>query len=137
MHRNKEDKTHKDRSAMLICRVCLVRGGRSWIVPNPKAVYHKLFQVISNNINDYFAPSNLFSPILDSVRQAVTATSLASVAPLETVAQAAGSSPEIQTAYRNLLRTTVQSNLRNNEDYLPERFPNISNYFNGNHQPQW
>lgn len=73
--------------------------------------------------------------ISDSVRQAVTATGLASVAPLETVAQAAGASSEIQTAYRNLLRSTVQSNLRDNEDFLPERFPNVANYFNGNHQP--
>lgn len=66
----------------------------------------------------------------DSVRQAVTATGLTSAAPLETVAQLAGSSPEIQTAYRSLLRSTVQANLRDNEDFLPERFPNVSNYFN-------
>lgn len=75
------------------------------------------------------------SSIPDSVRQAVTATGLATVAPLETVAQSAGASSEVQNAYRNLLRTTVQTNLRDNEDFLPERFPNVSNYFNGNHQP--
>lgn len=66
----------------------------------------------------------------------MTATGLASVANLETVAQNAGASSEVQTAYRNLVRSTVQTNLRDNEDFLPERFPNVSNYFNGNHQPQ-
>lgn len=68
--------------------------------------------------------------ITESVRQAVTATGLSTVAPLETVAQAAGASLEIQSAYRSLLRTNVQANLRDNEDFTPERFPNAANYFN-------
>ncbi|XP_018580281.1 large proline-rich protein bag6 isoform X2 [Anoplophora glabripennis] len=68
--------------------------------------------------------------ITESVRQAVTATGLSTVAPLESVAQAAGASLEIQTAYRSLLRTNVQANLRDNEDFTPERFPNAANYFN-------
>ncbi|KAJ8919800.1 hypothetical protein NQ315_006329 [Exocentrus adspersus] len=70
--------------------------------------------------------------ITESVRQAVTATGLSSVAPLETVAQAAGASTEIQAAYRSLLRSNVQANLRDNEDFTPERFPNAAHYFNSN-----
>jgi hypothetical protein len=65
----------------------------------------------------------------ESVRRAVTASGLASVAPLEVVSQGAGDSADIQTAYRNLLRTTVQTALRDNEDFTPERFPNASTYF--------
>lgn len=68
--------------------------------------------------------------LTESVRQAVTATGLTTVAPLETVAQAAGASAEIQAAYRSLLRTNVQASLRDNEDFTPERFPNAANYFN-------
>ncbi|KAK4877337.1 hypothetical protein RN001_009843 [Aquatica leii] len=68
--------------------------------------------------------------ITDSVRRAVTATGLTGVAPLETVAAAAGADLNIQSAYRNLLRSSVQSGLSNNEDFTPERFPNANNYFN-------
>ncbi|XP_050292719.1 large proline-rich protein bag6-B isoform X2 [Anthonomus grandis grandis] len=68
--------------------------------------------------------------ITDSVRQAVTAVGLQSVAPLEEVAQAAGESLEIQTAFRSLLQSTVRSNLENNEDFTPERYPNTSRFFN-------
>ncbi|CAH1963100.1 unnamed protein product [Acanthoscelides obtectus] len=71
--------------------------------------------------------------ITESVRQAVSSTGLTSAAPLETVAQLAGASPEIQAAYRNLLRSTVQANLRDNEDFLPERFPNAAAYFDVDH----
>lgn len=67
---------------------------------------------------------------LESVRRAVTATGLSSVSPLDTVAQAAGTDLNIQSAYRDLLRTSVQTNLEGNEDFTPERFPNASNYFN-------
>lgn len=66
----------------------------------------------------------------ESVRRAVTATGLANVAPLETVAQAAGQDLTIQSAYRDLLRSTVQATVQNNEDFTPDRFPNASNYFN-------
>ncbi|XP_076263344.1 large proline-rich protein bag6-A isoform X2 [Rhynchophorus ferrugineus] len=69
--------------------------------------------------------------ISDSVREAVTATGLTSAAPLDVVTEAAGQSIDIQTAYRTLLRQTVQANLRDNEDFTPERFPNTSKYFNG------
>lgn len=68
--------------------------------------------------------------ITESVRQAVSATGLTTVAPLETVAAAAGADLSIQSAYRNLLRSSVQSGLTNNEDFTPERFPNANNYFN-------
>uniref|UniRef100_A0A1Y1L7K7 Large proline-rich protein BAG6 n=1 Tax=Photinus pyralis TaxID=7054 RepID=A0A1Y1L7K7_PHOPY len=68
--------------------------------------------------------------ITESVRQAVSASGLSSVAPIETVAAAAGADLSIQTAYRNLLRSSVQSGLTNNEDFTPERFPNANNYFN-------
>lgn len=68
--------------------------------------------------------------IVESVRRAVTATGLGSVTSLESVAQAAGSDINIQSAYRDLLRTSVQANLEGNEDFTPERFPNASNYFN-------
>ncbi|KAF5302679.1 hypothetical protein FQA39_LY10175 [Lamprigera yunnana] len=68
--------------------------------------------------------------ITESVRQAVSATGLTGVAPLETVAAAAGADLNIQSAYRNLLRTSVRSGLSNNEDFTPERFPNVNNYFN-------
>ncbi|XP_060519492.1 large proline-rich protein bag6 isoform X2 [Cylas formicarius] len=74
---------------------------------------------------------NLSEVITESVRQAVTTTGLTTVAPLETVAVAAGTSTDIQNAYRTLLRNSVQANLRDNEDFTPERFPNASNYFNG------
>lgn len=60
----------------------------------------------------------------------MTATGLSSVTPLETVTQAAGSDLNIQSAYRDLLRTSVQANLEGNEDFTAERFPNASNYFN-------
>lgn len=48
--------------------------------------------------------------------------------------QAAAASPEIQTAYTNLLRSNVQSSLRDNEDFTAERFPNVSTYFNNSSQ---
>lgn len=67
--------------------------------------------------------------ITESVKRAVTATGLTSAAPLETVAQAAGACEEIQTAYRNLLKSTVQPSLKDNESFTPERFPNASNFF--------
>lgn len=68
--------------------------------------------------------------VSESVRRAVTATGLAAVAPLETVAQAAGTDLNVQSAYRDLLRSRVQNTLQDNEDFTPERFPNASNYFN-------
>lgn len=46
------------------------------------------------------------------------------------MAQAAGTDLTVQAAYRDLLRTSVQATLENNEDFTPERFPNASNYFN-------
>lgn len=78
----------------------------------------------------------MFFFFTESVRQAVTATGLSTAAPLETVVQAAAASPEIQTAYTSLLRSSVQSNLRDNEDFTPERFPNASIYFNNNTSQQ-
>lgn len=60
----------------------------------------------------------------------MTATGLNTEAPLETVAQAAGQDLTVQSAYRDLLRTTVQQAVQNNEDFTPDRFPNASNYFN-------
>ncbi|KAI4471692.1 large proline-rich protein bag6 [Holotrichia oblita] len=68
--------------------------------------------------------------IQESVRRAVTTTGLATVAPLETVSQAAAADISIQSAYRDLLRSSVQSTLQDNEDFTPERYPNASNYFN-------
>ncbi|GJQ76871.1 hypothetical protein Trydic_g15077 [Trypoxylus dichotomus] len=67
--------------------------------------------------------------IQDSVRRAVTASGLTAVAPLETVSQAAAADINIQSAYRELLRSSVQSTLQDNEDFTPERYPNASNYF--------
>lgn len=52
------------------------------------------------------------------------------MAPLEAVAQAAGTDLNIQSAYRDLLRTSVQATIQDNEDFTPDRFPNASNYFN-------
>lgn len=68
--------------------------------------------------------------MLDSVRRAVTATGLTTVAPLDTVSQAAASDINVQSAYRELLRSSVQSTLQDNEDFTPDRYPNASNYFN-------
>lgn len=68
--------------------------------------------------------------ISESVRRAVTATGLANVTNLEVVSQAAGADINIQSAYRDLLRSSVQSNLQDNEDFTPDRFPNATNYFN-------
>ncbi|XP_050511240.1 large proline-rich protein bag6-A isoform X4 [Diabrotica virgifera virgifera] len=73
---------------------------------------------------------NLPHVITESVRQAVSSSGLSSAAPLDVVVQAAGASTELQNAYRNLLRSTVQSNLKDNEDFLPDKYPNVSNYFN-------
>ncbi|KAJ8968598.1 hypothetical protein NQ317_004414 [Molorchus minor] len=81
-------------------------------------------------VNSAKPQGSLPQVITESVRQAVTATGLATAAPLEAVAQAAGASAEIQGAYRSLLRTSVQASLRDNEDFTPERFPNAANYFN-------
>lgn len=64
------------------------------------------------------------------MRRAVTAAGLASVSPLESVAQAAGADLNIQAAYRDQLRSSVQANSEGNEDFTPDRFPNASNYFN-------
>lgn len=58
------------------------------------------------------------------------AVGLGGAAPLETVAQTASQDLGVQSAYRDLLRTTVQANLENNEEFTPDRFPNASNYFN-------
>ncbi|CAH1106518.1 unnamed protein product [Psylliodes chrysocephalus] len=85
-------------------------------------------------VNNSKPHGSLPQVISESVRQAVTASGLTSVAPLEVVAQAAGASSEIQNAYRNLLRSTVQTNLKDNEDFHPERYPNVSNYFNSSSQ---
>ncbi|KAL1501299.1 hypothetical protein ABEB36_006645 [Hypothenemus hampei] len=80
-------------------------------------------------INDTKPQGSISQVISDGVRQAVTTTGLSSSAPLDVVAQAAADSVEIQSAYRRLLRTSVRSNLRNNEDFNPERYPNIARYF--------
>ncbi|CAG9856439.1 unnamed protein product [Phyllotreta striolata] len=85
-------------------------------------------------INSSKPHGSLSQVISESVRQAVTASGLTSVAPLEVVAQAAGASSDIQNSYRNLLRSTVQNNLKDNEDFHPDRYPNVSNYFNSNPQ---
>lgn len=85
-------------------------------------------------VNSAKPQGSLSQVISDSVRQAVSATGLAHVAPLETVVQAAGASTDIQQAYRSLLRSTVQNSLRENEDFSAERFPNASNYFNSSQQ---
>lgn len=77
----------------------------------------------------FFCITKCFNFFLESVRRAVTATGLTSVAPLETVAQAAGQDLTVQTAYRDLLRSSVQAAVQNNEDFTPDRFPNASNYF--------
>ncbi|XP_025837010.1 large proline-rich protein bag6-like [Agrilus planipennis] len=74
---------------------------------------------------------SLSQVISESVRRAVTATGLASVAPLEVVAQGAGSDINIQSAYRELLRSNVRAGIRDNSDFTPERFPNATSYFNG------
>lgn len=71
----------------------------------------------------------MFFPALESVRRAVTASGLSGVAPLETVVQSAGADLNVQSAYRDLLRSSVQSTLQDNEDFTPDRFPNASNYF--------
>nr|CAI5828195.1 unnamed protein product [Callosobruchus analis] len=84
-------------------------------------------------VNSAKPQGSLPQVITESVRQAVSSTGLTTAAPLETVAQLAGASPEIQTAYRNLLRSTVQTNLRDNADFLPERFPNAAAYFDVDH----
>nr|CAH7729714.1 unnamed protein product [Callosobruchus chinensis] len=84
-------------------------------------------------VNSAKPQGSLPQVITESVRQAVSSTGLTAAAPLETVAQLAGASPEIQTAYRNLLRSTVQANLRDNADFLPERFPNAAAYFDVDH----
>lgn len=96
-------------------------------------------QVIAGNLKgDTYLFTNLTNKYiilnLESVRNAITVTGLASIAPLETVSEAAGTDRNIQTAYRDLLRTTVQSNLRDNEDFTPERFPNATNFFNNRPQ---
>ncbi|XP_066144922.1 large proline-rich protein bag6-B isoform X1 [Euwallacea fornicatus] len=80
-------------------------------------------------INNAKPQGSLPQVISETVRQVVTSAGLSSVAPLDAVAQAASESLDIQSAYRSLLQTTVQANLRNNEDYTPESFPNTAHYF--------
>ncbi|XP_064215917.1 large proline-rich protein BAG6 isoform X2 [Tribolium castaneum] len=80
-------------------------------------------------VNSTKPQGSLPQVIAESVRRAVTVTGLSSVAPVEAVSQGAGESLDVQAAYRSLLRTTVQSALRDNEDFTPERFPNASTYF--------
>ncbi|XP_044253618.1 large proline-rich protein BAG6 isoform X2 [Tribolium madens] len=80
-------------------------------------------------VNSTKPQGSLPQVIAESVRRAVTATGLSSVAPVEMVSQGAGESVDVQAAYRSLLRTTVQTALRDNEDFTPERFPNASTYF--------
>lgn len=129
MLKSKEDKIHKVHLVMLICLECLVKEEKSWQVQNLKVVFHKSLQVLYYAIH-CFLILNILIFVTESVRQAVTATGLTTAAPLETVAQAAGASAEIQAAYRSLLRTNVQASLRDNEDFTPERFPNAASYFN-------
>lgn len=68
--------------------------------------------------------------IAESIRRAVVSTGLSTINNVEEVAQEAGDDLNIQSAYRELLRTRVQSNIQDNEDFTPDRFPNASNYFN-------
>ncbi|XP_044762734.1 large proline-rich protein BAG6 isoform X2 [Coccinella septempunctata] len=84
-------------------------------------------KIVHNNKLKHGIP--LPQVIAESVRKAVNNTGLAAVAPLETVSRHAGTSVEIQNAYRALLRTSVQQGLRDNPDFTPERFPNAANYF--------
>ncbi|KAH1011833.1 hypothetical protein HUJ04_001114 [Dendroctonus ponderosae] len=67
--------------------------------------------------------------ISESLRQVVTNAGLAAAAPLDAVAEAAGESSEIQSAYGSLLQSTVQANLSANQDFNPERYPNAAAYF--------
>ncbi|CAG9767941.1 unnamed protein product [Ceutorhynchus assimilis] len=82
-------------------------------------------------INNAKPQGSLPQVISESIQQAVTSSGLASAAPLAEVAEAASESVEIQAAFRSLLQTTVQTNLRNNEDFDPEKYPNAANYFMG------
>lgn len=91
----------------------------------PQVITGKM--IFAHPVSDYYMWIYLVS---ESVRRAVTASGLAAVAPLETVAQAAGADLNVQSAYRDLMRTSVQSTLQDNEDFTPDRFPNASNYFN-------
>ncbi|KAF5303718.1 hypothetical protein FQR65_LT00862 [Abscondita terminalis] len=104
---------------------------RRKIVTNSKP-QGSLPQVITGNSfeNAVLMEAINIGNVTDSVRHAVNATGLSNVAPLETVAAAAGADLNIQSAYRSLLRTSVQSGLSNNSDFTPERFPNANNYFN-------
>ncbi|XP_065160947.1 large proline-rich protein bag6 isoform X2 [Atheta coriaria] len=67
--------------------------------------------------------------ISESIRRAVTTTGNVPVANLDAVAEEAGADLSIQSAYRDLLRTSVQASIQDNEDFTPERFPNASSYF--------
>lgn len=93
----------------------------------------KFYTLFLNKIPSF----NLFKTLLhfslsktESVRRAVTATGLAAVAPLEVVTEAAAADIGVQSAYRDLLRSSVQSTIQDNEEFTPDRFPNASNYFN-------
>lgn len=87
-------------------------------------------------INSAKPDANIRQVISESVRQVVTTAGLSNAAPLDEVAREASESPEIQAAYRNLLQTTVQNNLRNNEDFDPARFPNAALYFSESSTPE-
>lgn len=65
----------------------------------------------------------------ESVSRAITSAGLTNIAPVEAVSEAAARDINVQYAYQRFLRTSVQSMIRNNEDFTPERYPNASSYF--------
>jgi len=63
------------------------------------------------------------------VRQAIEAVGVSSPLADRAVADA-GADPSLLEAYKQQEKTAVKSNIKDNEDFSPNRFPNAHNVYN-------
>ncbi|XP_067008462.2 large proline-rich protein BAG6 [Anabrus simplex] len=68
---------------------------------------------------------NMSQIITESVRRSLEDAGVRPVSGIET----AGDDLELQAAYREQMRSSVQQTLINNPDFTPDRFPNATKYF--------
>lgn len=72
------------------------------------------------------SPSQAISSLL---RRAITSSGVPGVESLDQVLLSISSDTELQSAYEDHIKTTVEARLRSDPDYCPQKFENSSKYF--------
>lgn len=61
-----------------------------------------------------------------------SAMGAAGMGAVDGLAESAGTDPALRAAYKEQVRTTVQTTLRTHPDYKPEKYPNAAKLFGPN-----